>query len=705
MSNTTSFLQTNFFVTGQAQTASNIGVALNGSQPFTIAAWVQFGSLQNTANILVQDGTFAFGVVGRQAFVQIVGMPTLWSNGSSNPISENDWTYLACVFTGNMLQIYIDGELDTQATIKGSAPAGSNPIVIGSNLQGNLNCVRVYSSALSLSQILDAMFDPDPSQAYAAYFDFSINPPADTSGHNLPLTLTSGATVMNVVPSVSLTGTAYCQPIRDANTNPGGAGNDAYTIQAWIYVDNPNVIGATSDIIPAGQAILVNQPLDAQSGVALYLYYDTNVNAYRFASLRGDISVASNSLLSNATVSYGRWINVATTYDPATTTLSIYVNGAIDTSNSSFGAISPLSAPNVLVAGAVIADQPSSAWTLQGYVQSVDIWSICLDAAAIAQWQNGYPLMEPGLVSHYDFAQALPRDEVDGTPIGLADTAWLKPQTNSVRPGQGPAQVRLYDAEPGYAQLPPEQMASIRASISFDDVPDLDRLLDEAMRSDLEGRLVALMPPEMRAQFRGRLESAWVRARTMMRERPFDMRCIITHHKIAGEHILIHHTPEKSIVVFRAPEESISDCNMWRIQMIWSVVSALLTIFGIYATLTQKAMDFINTKILQNRPLMTVITQNLTLANVTGVFGTLAILQNYGVLWPLIKIALSYLSWYLLGRLVVKILVALFGTAAAVAETIAELVVAAAYIVYVWAQQPSNCPLIPSSSEARKIHV
>lgn len=700
MSNSAAYLQTNFFVTGSAQTASNLGVSLAGSQPFTVSAWVQLSALQNPANILYKNGVFSFGVVGRQVFVQITGFPGLWSNGTTNPIIEDQWHYLTCVYTGNSLLLYIDGQLDSQAVVSGTGTDNSNPFLIGSNLQGNLNCVRVYNSALSAPATLEAMFQPDPQQQYAANFDFSRNPPADISGNNLPLTLTQGASVKNVVPGVMLTGNAYCQPIRDAAVNPGGAGNDAYTVQAWVYIENPNVAGATSAIIPSGQSILVNQALDSPSGIALFLSYDSTAQGYRLASLRGNATVAANSLVSNATIPYKRWVNVATTYNPATATLSLYINGTLDVQSANFPAIAPLASPDILIAGAVTQGQPSSAWTLQGYVQSVDVWNICLDAAAIAQWQDGYPVLEPGLIAHYDFGFPLPRDEVDGGPVGLADDALLIPQ---IAPAVGvtpqPTNMRRQAPTREYAQLPPDQMAAIRAGISFANMPDVDHLLEMAGRQELAVDLARFVPPDMVPRLQARLATEWQRVRRQMRDRPLEMRFLITYHKIAGDHVLIHHTPERSFVVFRAHQDSISDCVMWRIQVIWTVIAGLMSIFGITATLTSKAMTFIQQRILNNQPLMTVILNNLNARTATGVFMVLTALQSFGVLWPLIKIILTTLSWWALGRLLVKILTALFGTAAAVAETIAALVVAVAQLIIVIAQQPPNCPLIPSESQ------
>jgi hypothetical protein len=698
-----SYFETNFFVTGAAQTAANFSIPLNGSQPFSVTAWVKFASLQNPTDILVKSGVFQFGVQGHQAYVQIAGFPGLWSDGVTNPINQDYWHYLACVFTGNSLLLYIDGQLDCQAVVRGTGMTNANAFIIGNDLQGKLSSVRVYSSALSAAAVLQAMFQPDPQQGYVANFDFSSNPPVDRSGNNLPLTLSQGATVRSVVPAVVLGNTAYCQPIRDSNVNPGGTGNDAYSIQAWINLSNPNPTGGGGGVVPGGQAILVNQALDAQSGVALFLVYDNTAQAYRFASLRGQIGTASNTLVSNATVTYGQWVNVATTYDPATTTLSIYVNGQLDTSSTSFPTIPALASPDILLAGAVIGSQPASGWTFQGYIQSVDVWSICLTAAQVQQWQDGYPILETGLVAHYAFGFALPRNEATGTPVGLADRAEMGTQTQKAGAGQlGPVPIRRYAAEPPHAQLSAERMAEIRSTVSFNDVPNLDKLLEQAMERELAADLHAVVPPEMVGRLRNRLKAEWQRVRWQIRERPLEMRFAITYHQIDGDHVLIHHTPERSTVVFRTPLAALDDCTMWRIRVVWTVVSGLLSVLGITAQLTNRAMTFVQQRIIANQQLMNALTINPQITAM-GVYLVLKTMHSFGVLWPLIKIVLTTLSWWALGRLLVKILVSVFGAPAAVAETIASLVVAVAQLIYVLTQQPAQCPLIPPTAvEDRK---
>lgn len=704
MSTANAYIETSFFVTGQAQTVSAFSSALNGSVPFSVTAWANFESVEDAADILSKNGVFTFGMQGRQLYVEITGFPALMSDGETNPITQDAWHYVACVYTGTTLQLYIDGILDSQSVVTGTGTDNSNPFLIANNLQGRLNSVRIYNTALTGAEVLQAMFQPEVAPLPSvANFDFTLNPPADTSGNNLLLTLTGNTSINTVTPAVGLLANAVCQPMRDDNVNPGGAGNDAYSIQAWIWVANPPGILDLSAPIPGAQCIFVNGVLDNSAGVALYLTYDETVQLYRLASLRGTINSPSNSLVSQATIPYGQWVNVATTYDPTPTspTLALYINGQLDTSSNSFAAIPPLSAPDLVIGGAVLSSQPTATWTLQGYLQTVDVWNIALTGTQIQSQLTDYPVLEDGLTAHYDFSSHLARNENSGSPVSLVDRASLlspsaPADSQSVAAGAGrPA----LPGEPFYAQLPPEELARLRASISFANVPHLEQLLDEAMQRELSANLHLFVPAALVPQFRARLAAEWMHVRHLMRTRPQALRYVITYHQLNGEHVLIHHTPVRSTVVFRAPLTSLDACTMWRIQVIWTIVAGLLAIFGVTGSLTTRAQQFIQNRILGNAALMNTVS-GLRSVGITaaGLFTMIRALYSFGVLWPLIKIIFRTMGWWALTKLLVKILVRCFGTAAAAAEVIASLIVAVAQVIYVFSQQPSGCSLSPQES-------
>lgn len=53
--------------------------------------------------------------------------------------------------------------------------------------------------------------------------------------------------------------------------------------------------------------------------------------------------------------------------------------------------------------------------------------------------------------------------------------------------------------------------------------------------------------------------------------------------------------------------------------------------------------------------------------------------------------------------MLIKLLISAFGTAAAIAETIANLIVAAAQLIYAFTQQPASCSLLSGSGSSPSI--
>ena len=162
-------------------------------------------------------------------------------------------------------------------------------------------------------------------------------------------------------------------------------------------------------------------------------------------------------------------------------------------------------------------------------------------------------------------------------------------------------------------------------------------------------------------------------------------------HRHKEHDVLVHHTPNFSQEVYRVSAQSLDACTMWKISLVWTMFSALLSITGITAKITAKVQGFVNTRILNNQPLMTVIANNLNARNATGLFIALQALHSFGVLWPLIKMALKSLGWWALGRLLVRIASNFVGAGAA--TTIAALIIAVAQLIIVLTQQPANCSL------------
>ncbi len=403
--------------TGYAQTGANLGIALDGSTPFSVDAWIQLNGLPDDGAILSQEGTFSFGVINDCLSLQIVGYPQVLSDPTQQALDEVLWHHVCATYDGGSVRMYIDGEFNCMQSIVGAGTTGTNPFRMAAGLQALCDTVRVFHGALDAATVLANMYNDPAPASVVAWFDFTQAPPVDRGAGKLPITLAPGATMILTTPSVGLVGTAYAKPLSEEQVNPGGNQVDAYTVLGWVYLGqsyNPQ------------QTVFINSDLESDTGMALSLQWDGSVEGFRVLSQRG-ANFTSNVLTSQGAVPLGQWTHVATTFDG--TTLAIYLNGALDTSGT-FGPIPLVRETSDLLIGAALSQgQPYGASALQGYVSRVDVYARALGAQEIAQSMAGPPDVEDaGLVASYDFTSIPARNQVSGHGIGLVDGALMTSQ-------------------------------------------------------------------------------------------------------------------------------------------------------------------------------------------------------------------------------------------------------------------------------------
>jgi Concanavalin A-like lectin/glucanases superfamily len=160
------------------QSASRVTVAssplLQFATAFTISAWVNPRVTQSAEPTIV-----AKEISGRLSFVLYskgsgIGPNTYAFVGgnyrtvaSPSMIPANTWTYLTATYDGSILSIYVNGELIQSTLVGGNFVAGTGALRIGNNavfsnegFNGQIDEVRVYSRALSLSEIATDMQAP-----------------------------------------------------------------------------------------------------------------------------------------------------------------------------------------------------------------------------------------------------------------------------------------------------------------------------------------------------------------------------------------------------------------------------------------------------------------------------------------------------------------------------------------------------------------
>jgi hypothetical protein len=142
----------------------NIGTrrAYQLTGPFTVSAWVN--TVASGTILSMQDGgsngynlAINYGAV---RFCVYASTTEQCAGGGSYPLAQPTWIYFTAIFDGSSISVYANGALiNSKPAIAPTASTG--PLVLGlaqrggySNLAGSLNDVRIYSRALSVSEMM-----------------------------------------------------------------------------------------------------------------------------------------------------------------------------------------------------------------------------------------------------------------------------------------------------------------------------------------------------------------------------------------------------------------------------------------------------------------------------------------------------------------------------------------------------------------------
>jgi hypothetical protein len=302
------------------------------------------------------------------------------------------------------------------------------------------------------------------------------------------------------------------------------------------------------------------------------------------------------------------------------------------------------------------------------------------------------PIQSTGILGVYSMGVPPAWNTATGNQLGLVGGASMVTYQQDLEMAYAEPERGAAEDEPVHEPLSAADLAAARNSLSFD-VEALTAKLREGRDHDLGGAMRECVPAAYLDDAHRQVSAAWERVLADFEKDPLQIGCL-EWHRIGDFDVLIHHGPETSEELGRFAAGDLDSCAMWRISFLWTVFMGLMAITGVTAALTNKAKTFISSKVFGNRPLLEVLKANTNTISGTTVFTMIFTLYKFGVLWPLIKIVLTSLSWWAITRLLVKIALKFVG--AGVAETIAALVVAAAKVIISWSNKPGDCTLIPA---------
>lgn len=384
----------------------SLPISFLGASPYTFEGWFSFHGLCPDSMLLAKPGEFSFGTKGSSVYVTRAGQ--LFPLQTAAVLDIDKWIHLAVTFDGSTLALYVDGLLTVSTSTPGPGIGnqGQN-FALGSTFQGQIDSFRVWSVARTEDELYQGQWATlGPTPGLVSDYDCTQSPPKDISGNSNPITLRNGAQSLLLTPAVQMSNASYCEPVDDGPlVNPGGGGNDPYTILAWVNLD---YVG------DGPQCIFANG--DYSSATGIYLMVDASgvIDAIR--------GPGNPPLRSNAVLQAGQWYCIGWTYDG--TTQSLYVNGALDSSAAS-AAIGTMPMGDLTLGAAFNSSANSAMDTVQGCIQFLSVWNICLSATDINNWMYHDPTDQTGVTANYSFAGGSAINLQTDNPVGLAAGATL----------------------------------------------------------------------------------------------------------------------------------------------------------------------------------------------------------------------------------------------------------------------------------------
>ncbi len=315
--------------------------------------------------------------------------------------ATSNWVYPGGVTNGSTCPVYTAPEIDVLGNGV-SIPVGAAVTTTNNHTAFGGVFTRTFSISNSGTSTLGLSLPLTLSGANASDFTISTQPPASVASNAtvnfvvsfIPSSVGIKTAQINIVNTdcnenpytfvVSGTASAAAALNLDGNNDYANAGNiltPSYTKEAWIK------IGASAN----GNNILSNG-----SGIAGAALWAPGLYNY---SLSAGHDGTWNAV-QGPTLAFGTWYHVAVTYDQASQTMVLYLNGNPVATNSS---VPPFSGSNPLHIGAF-----NGTFNMNGSIDEVRIWNRALCPTEILNNLNcEIPNSANGLLANYHFNQGV----------------------------------------------------------------------------------------------------------------------------------------------------------------------------------------------------------------------------------------------------------------------------------------------------------
>lgn len=301
------------------------GPAVNTAQSFTVSAWVKPDDLNGYYGVVGQSGTNVPGFAIRyspdvKAWIfglnteDRAGAETQWAWGPGP--AKTDWTLVTGVYNNDTkrIQLYLDGRLVASRPFTGTPWNAAGKVTVGTYdfgspthfFKGSIDSVQLWQQALTASQVAALAGLSYVDSAWHVDGHWSATATGDVS-----LVTDSDAAYARFQPTA---GTALTVPrAQDFRTDR------SYTVEAWVKHDATNTMTKS--------AVSVDDTTNGPFSLGYRKDDQTEGKWSLVVPCTRDQANCLKYAWSDAAAENGKWTHLAMTYDRATGTACLYVNG------------------------------------------------------------------------------------------------------------------------------------------------------------------------------------------------------------------------------------------------------------------------------------------------------------------------------------------------------------------------------------------
>lgn len=667
-------------LSGSAYVDCGTPAVLSNVSSFTLEAWVYLSDVEGFQSVL---GNVDNATGGQYQVFLSDGYPTAYVGiapyviQARDPLPVETWHHLASTFDGGTgtLTLYVNGVQAAQQTFSGTLPAGGTNVLLGAVmqanqptwfLQGQLGRAMIWNAVRSREDILKDSVHLDvyrstvePNLVFDV--DFATLPAIDGSGNGIELTHHATEFFFNT-PCVEIQGSGYVDAGNlAAFSRPG---TEPFTIEGWFY----------PEVAQEGTLLSFGKDGDWEYQV---VYRNNQIVGRRNADA---LEIASNDVVLPANSYY----HFALTYEDTTKALSLYVNGNLQEVDYFPTPVTAVPGGSLWI-GAQAGPSGTATSPFQGAIQNVRLWNVCLDQATVFQWMYNNVVTDERLIVNCDFSVSPPNDSTDSTTLTLEGTAVQKVLHITVPTGSHEAKLGVPKSLNAQYFNSTTEVPDPPPPLAAEAVADQPELFSEEHFEASWAHLVERLGlaeggagAEASGRFREQFEEAFARAQEMMEADP-RLRQVVTRTDERGMTRIVYHGVHGDMLVYEGAIGAESDCVLWWITFIYQLTVGFLGAIGLVPTpgkIATRIYNLVKANARAWAAVNSLIGRTITASAAIGVVG---VIYAEGLMWPVIKFALTTAGWYALFWVLKKVIAIVTGLEAA--EILAGFIVWAGQLV------------------------